>query len=109
MGEAVHFILLLNGLVRTEVEDTHSPWLCVERMTTIRIMADSEILVKFGERVRELRKKQGFSQEGFAHECKMDRTYLGGIERGERNLALINIERIAKALDMTLSQLMKGL
>jgi transcriptional regulator with XRE-family HTH domain len=52
---------------------------------------------------------KGYSQESFAGRCGLDRTYLGGIERGERNLALKNIETIAKALDMTLAELMNGL
>lgn len=68
-----------------------------------------EILVRFGSRVRELRLSKGFSQESFAARCDLDRTYVGGIERGERNVALRNIETIAEALDMTLSDLMKGL
>jgi transcriptional regulator with XRE-family HTH domain len=74
---------------------------------TISIMADSEILKKFGERVRELRKEGGWSQEDFAEECGMDRTYMGGVERGERNLGLRNIERIAEALEITIAELMK--
>lgn len=68
-----------------------------------------DILVRFGSRVRELRFSKGFSQESFAAKCDLDRTYVGGIERGERNVALRNIESIAKALDITLSALMKGL
>jgi len=67
------------------------------------------ILVRFGARVRELRLSKGYSQESFAAKCNLDRTYVGGIERGERNLALRNIESIAKALDVTLSELMAGL
>ncbi|GAA4447878.1 helix-turn-helix transcriptional regulator [Novipirellula rosea] len=78
-------------------------------MTTIGIMADSDILERFGERVRKLRKKRGWSQEEFAHQCGLDRTYVGGVERGERNIALRNIERIAETLEMTLSQLMGGI
>ena len=77
-------------------------------MTTMGIMPDVDILEEFGERVRQLRKKRGWSQEDFAHECGLDRTYVGGIERGERNVALRNIQRIAKTLDMTISQLMRG-
>ena len=69
----------------------------------------SDILERFGERVRELRSDQGYSQESFAHEVGIDRTYIGGIERGERNLALRNIERIANALGVTLSDLMEDL
>lgn len=70
---------------------------------------DRDILVRFGERVRELRKDRGLSQEAFADLCGLDRTYIGGIERGERNLALRNIELIAATLDITLSELMRGL
>ena len=67
------------------------------------------ILVDFGCRVRELRKARGWSQEAFASECGLDRTYIGGVERGERNIALLNIATIAKALKVSLSQLMTGL
>jgi transcriptional regulator with XRE-family HTH domain len=52
---------------------------------------------------------KGYSQESFAAKCGLDRTYLGGIERGERNVAIRNIEIIAKALEITLSELMEGL
>lgn len=64
-----------------------------------------DILVRFGARVRQLRLQKGYSQEAFATKCDLDRTYVGGIERGERNVALRNVESIAKALDMTLSEL----
>ena len=73
-------------------------------------MADeSDVLKRFGKRVRKLRKAKGFSQEAFAAHCGLDRTYIGGIERGERNVALRNIEVIAKALGMTVSKLTIGL
>ena len=91
------------------MNDTHSPWICGAQMTTIGIMAEDDILESFGTRVRDLRKKKGWSQEEFAHECGLDRTYMGGIERGERNVALRNIERIAQTLGISLSQLLKGL
>lgn len=65
--------------------------------------------MRFGQRVRALRQERGLSQEGFAAECDLDRTYVGGIERGERNLALRNIDRIAKTLGVTLAELMEGL
>jgi len=68
-----------------------------------------DILKKFGDRVRELRLGLGLPQDKFAAQCEMDRTYMGGIERGERNLALRNIERIAKALNISISELMDGL
>ena len=60
---------------------------------------------RFGERVRKLRLAKNLSQEKLAFKASMHRTYLGSIERGERNPALRNIEAIAKALDTTLSQL----
>ncbi|MCA9019157.1 MULTISPECIES: helix-turn-helix transcriptional regulator [Gimesia] len=68
----------------------------------------ADILKRFGERVRELRKEQGYSQENFAYACELDRTYMGGIERGERNLALRNIERIADTLGISVAELMEG-
>ena len=49
------------------------------------------------------------SQEEFADLCGLDRTYVGGIERGERNVALVNIEKIAKALKLSLAELFKSL
>jgi transcriptional regulator with XRE-family HTH domain len=69
---------------------------------------EKDILRRFGERVRALRKAEGLSQEAFADRCGLDRTYLGGVERGERNLALRNIGVIARALGMSISKLMKG-
>ena len=70
---------------------------------------DPDIIENFGQRVRALRKKAGLSQEAFAARCGLDRTYIGGIERGERNVALRNLSVIANALGMSMSQLMKGL
>lgn len=70
---------------------------------------ERDILESFGRRVRELRKSRGLSQEAFAAECGLDRTYVGGIERGERNVALRNIATIAATLKLSLSELMAGL
>ena len=66
-------------------------------------------LKRFGERVRTLRKARGLSQEAFAAKCGLDRTYIGGVERGERNLGLLNILRIAEALGVKCSKLMRDL
>lgn len=68
-----------------------------------------DILTRFGSRVRQLRVERQLSQEAFAHACELDRTYIGGIERGERNVALRNIERIAASLGVSLSELMEDL
>jgi transcriptional regulator with XRE-family HTH domain len=54
------------------------------------------------------RNKLGVSQEEFADMCGLDRTYIGGIERGERNVALQNIEKIAKAFGASLSDMFRG-
>ena len=62
-------------------------------------------LIKIGERIRELRKEKGFSQESFAYEVGLDRTYMGSIERGERNIAAINLIRIAKTLKVEVGAL----
>ena len=62
-------------------------------------------LIKLGENILELRKSKGFSQESFADEAGLDRTYMGGIERGERNIATINLIRIALALDVEVGEL----
>ena len=59
--------------------------------------------------MRELRLEMGLSQERFAAKCKLDRTYVGSVERGERNIALRNIEKISKALGKSMAELMKGL
>jgi len=68
----------------------------------------ADITVRFGLRVRKLRTTKGWSQEVFAEKCGLDRTYISGIERGKRNVALRNIEQIAKALGVTLSQLVES-
>lgn len=64
-----------------------------------------KVLKNFGNRVRKLRKKQGYSQEAFASKCGLHRTYYGAIERGERNISLKNIEKIAKALGVSIKDL----
>jgi transcriptional regulator with XRE-family HTH domain len=68
-----------------------------------------DILEAFGNRVRERRTKLGVSQETFAAKCRLDRTYISGIERGKRNLSLRNIKIIADALNTSIAELMKGL
>lgn len=69
----------------------------------------ADIALRFGQRIRELRKARGLSQEAFAAECGLDRTYISGIERGKRNVSLRNIQIIARALGISMSELMKGL
>ena len=65
-----------------------------------------QIEKKFGNRVRKLRLKEGLSQEELAFKAGVHRTYLGSIERGERNPSLKNISALAQALGVTLSDLL---
>lgn len=62
-------------------------------------------LIALGRRIRALRTERGWSQEGFADNCGLDRTYIGGIERGERNLAVLNLLRIARTLQVNVGTL----
>ena len=71
-------------------------------------MSDSNIKTFFGNRVRQLRKDRGWSQEDFAFRVGLDRSYIGGVERGERNISLENIELVAAALQVSLAELFKG-
>ena len=89
--------------------DTYNPW-CYRHCQVLNASMTKrvDILIRFGKRVRKLRKEQGYSQENFAYACELDRTYVGGIERGERNLSLRNIERIADTLEISLADLMEG-
>ncbi len=64
------------------------------------------ILEKFGERIREERLKQNLSQEELASRAGVHRTYIGMIERAEKNITLENIEKIANALEISLDKLM---
>ena len=65
-----------------------------------------KILVKFGNRVREERQQRGLSQEALAEKAGVHRTYIGMIERAEKNITLINIEKIAKALGVPIDRLL---
>ena len=65
------------------------------------------MLLAFGRAVRQVRKNRGFSPEAFADLCGIDRSYMGCVERGESNLALVNIEKIVRALNMPLSEFFK--
>ncbi|HEX8222493.1 MAG TPA: helix-turn-helix transcriptional regulator [Allosphingosinicella sp.] len=66
---------------------------------------EEAIKQRFGARMRELRKTRGLSQEALAFACGLDRSYLGAIERGEKNVSLINIHRIAEALEAAPAEL----
>lgn len=67
--------------------------------------AEESAKALFGTRLRELRQDKGLSQEALALACGLDRTYIGGVERGERNISLVNIHRIAQALGVSVRKL----
>lgn len=67
--------------------------------------AADDVKAAFGRRIRTLRKLVGLSQEQLALKCGLDRTYIGGVERGERNISIVNIEKIARALGLSLKDL----
>ena len=67
----------------------------------------SEILLFFGSKVRKFRVEKGLSQEQLAHLSDLHRTYIGMIERAEKNITLINIEKIANALEVKIEDLLK--
>jgi transcriptional regulator with XRE-family HTH domain len=66
---------------------------------------EETILIQFGKQVRMLRQKQNISQEKLALIADLDRTYISGIERGKRNISLLNISKIADALHIELTTL----
>jgi len=62
----------------------------------------------FGQRVRTLREAKGLSQEALADRCRLDRTYVSGVERGRRNPSLESMDALAKGLGVTLAHLLSG-
>ena len=71
--------------------------------------SDKLFLREFGRRVRKLRETKEWTQEDLAEYSGLHRTYIGSIERGERNLALLNIRKIASAFGLTLPELLDGI
>lgn len=65
------------------------------------------INLKVGQKIRLLRKRKKLSQEKFAEICGLHRTYIGSVERGERNITLVSLEKIAKALNVDVSDLLR--
>lgn len=67
------------------------------------------ITAKIGNRIRELRTQTGLSQEKFAQKIGMDRTYFASVELGKRNISIVNIEKIANGLEISLSELFEDI
>ena len=68
-----------------------------------------DIRIRFGRAVRRIREEQGINQEEAAERCGLHRTYYSGIERGVRNVSLVNIEKVAKGLKTSLPHLFERL
>jgi transcriptional regulator with XRE-family HTH domain len=84
--------------------------LSIVQLSTIYEFGKMEnIKVKFGQRVKELRIANGYSQEKLAEISNLDRTYIPGIEFGKRNVSIIVIEKIAKSFGMSVSELLINL
>jgi ribosome-binding protein aMBF1 (putative translation factor) len=73
-------------------------YLLTQRLRDRTILINGILLERFGDRLRAIREARGWSQERMAAECGLHRTYGGGVERGERNVSLVNIARLAAAL-----------
>lgn len=68
-----------------------------------------EIKSKVGKRIKEIRKKKSISQKDLSFSADLDRSYIASVENGQRNISIVNLEKIANALDVTLSELFKGI
>lgn len=66
-------------------------------------------LIHLGENIRRFRSSKGFTQEVLAEKTGLHRTYIGGVERGERNISLLNLVKIANALETTVAEIVIGL
>lgn len=65
-----------------------------------------ELLINFGKKVQSIRKEKGMSQENLGEKAGLHRTYIGMIERAEKNITLLNVEKIAQALDIRIQDLL---
>ena len=104
VGQGGHIHWALHGIV------THSRYTYSLHHDNVDAMSrrlSSDIRVRFGFVVKTLRETQNLTQEDLAERAKIHRTYLSDIERGSRNVALINIERLAQSLSVTMQELFR--
>jgi transcriptional regulator with XRE-family HTH domain len=69
-------------------------------------MPDHDLLIRLGRRIRTLRVKRGWTQVVMAEQIGIDRSFLADVERGKRNISIVNLDLIAKGLEMSLSRLL---
>ena len=77
-------------------------------MAKKRSSSANVLLKRFGSRVRKVRQEKGLSQEELALEAGLDRSYIGGVERGERNISIVNLSKLSKALSVSPSKLLEN-
>lgn len=73
--------------------------------TVVSMNLKQEVLIIFGNKVREFRRLKNLSQEDLAEKAQLHRTYIGMIERAEKNITLVNIQKIANALEIQIKDL----
>lgn len=72
-------------------------------------MKEQNILIQLGQQIKMLRKRTCLSQEKFALKIEMDRTYYSSVESGKRNISILNLNKIAKGLNVSLSELLENI
>ncbi|MDQ0102558.1 transcriptional regulator with XRE-family HTH domain [Paenarthrobacter nicotinovorans] len=70
--------------------------------------ADRSVLVEFGKHLRAVREGKGLSQDALSHEAGLHRTYVGAVERGERNPTFLSLQKYAKGLGLSVEDLTRG-
>ena len=73
----------------------------VFRLVAMNEHGERKFKKRFGAKLRQVRQQKGLSQEGLALTCDLDRSYIGSVERGERNISLVNIHKISRALGIS--------
>jgi len=68
-----------------------------------------DLLIRLGDRIRRLRKRQGWTQVVMAEKIGLDRSFIADVERGKRNISILNLDIIAKGMKLSLSRLLSGL
>lgn len=87
----------------------YSLWYYSNHIYSFVLLEKNKHLKELGEQIRELRKIKGFSQEKLALDAEVDRSYVGGIERGERNVSFLTLTKIATCLDCDIAKFTKGI
>jgi len=87
----------------------YSLWYYNNHSNIFSAVKTSKNLIELGNQIREIRKKKGLSQEQLAFDAGVDRSYIGGIERGERNVSFLTLIKIAECLDCDIAKFTKGI